>query len=531
MAYVSRSLEGRLAENLQVLPAVFVSGPRQAGKSTLVRHLAKTGSGWGYATFDDLATYAAATRDPEQFVERLAKPSIIDEVQLVPAVFRVLKRTIDELRAAGQGEANGLFLLTGSADALVVPELTNALVGRVAVLSLYPLSASEAFASGAPVINGWFDQEIEIQDLGADPRLSFGDVLHRATFPEISGAAESAAAAWFDGYLTSVLQRDVRQIVEVERTSELPNVLSVLAARAGGLLNDAECARDAKLSVTTFRRYRALMERLFLVTAVSPWHRNIGKRFVKSPKLYFTDTALLCHQLGVGIESLRRQNPSLFGRIFENFVATELIKQLSVTPGAALHHFRTHDGQEADFVIERRNGSVLGIEVKAGATVSADDFKGLEKLRAAAGDDFVRGIVLYTGTKTLPFGDRLFALPIEALWRFDMTIETDRELKYTNIADVFFWADYGRATRVRCVVPGKIIHDHFTDGATGPEATKAVKRHWNVIWPALQRKIREGRIETVAHDHGRVMVGGRVQEIPQVMLDARDFGSKDFRRA
>ena len=531
MTYISRSLEGRLAENLQMLPAVFVGGARQAGKSTLVKHLAQAGTGWGYATFDDIATFASATRDPEQFVERLKKPAIIDEVQLVPGVFRVLKRWIDELRAAGKGEANGLFLLTGSADALVVPELTDALVGRIAVLSLYPLSASEALASGTAVINGWFDQEIEISDLGTDPRQSIGNLLNRATFPEISGATEAATAAWFDGYLTSVLQRDVRQIVEVERTSELPNVLSVLASRTGGLLNDSDCARDAKLSVTTFRRYRALMERLFLVTAIPPWHRNIGKRFVKAPKLYFTDTALLCHQLGVGVQSLRRQNPSLFGRVLENFVATELIKQLSVTPGATLHHFRTHDGQEADFVIERRNSTLLGIEVKAGATVSADDFKGLEKLRAAAGDDFVRGIVLYAGAKTLPFGDRLIAMPIEGLWKFDMAIKTDGELKCVNMSDVFFWANYGRTTRVRCVVPGEVIRDHFADGATGPKAVRSVKRHWEVIWPALQRKIREGRIEIVAHDHEQAIDARRFQKELQVVLDARDFGNIDYRRA
>lgn len=416
MTYIHRALEPRLREALAVMPAVFVNGPRQAGKSTLARHLAEAGFDAHYVTFDNVATFAAAARDPEAFLRAFDKPVIIDEVQMVPGIFRALKLLIDERRTTAKTSANGRFLLTGSANVLALPELSQALVGRIAVLSLYPLSATEALADAKPVIDAWFDHKPPFSSIDRARASGLDAVIRRATFPEIAGAKPDAAALWFDGYLTALLQRDIKQLAEVENIPALPNIVKVLAARAGGLLNDADCARDAKLNTMTYRRYRALLQQLFLIALVPPWHRNVVKRVIKSPKLFFADTALLAHELGVDLPGLKQQNPPLFGRILENFVATELMKQLTAVSDGALHHFRTVDGKEVDFLVERRNGKLLGIEVKASSNVTAADFAGLQTLKAQAGKDFVRGIVLHLGKDTLPFGEDMFAMPLEALW-------------------------------------------------------------------------------------------------------------------
>ncbi len=407
---------------MPVMPIVFVNGPRQAGKSTLVRHLVEAGLKADYVTFDDITTFAAASSDAEGFLRRSKTPLIIDEVQLVPAIFRVLKVLVDEYRAGREHDANGRFLLTGSANVLTLPGLADALVGRMAVLSLYPLAACEVLGQGEPVVNGLFDGDIAASRRTALKDIkpvSLADAVHRATFPEISGAERRNADLWFDGYLTTLLQRDVRALADIENIPALPNILRLLAARASGLLNDADCARDAKLNTMTYRRYRNLLMQLFLFNLVPAWHRNIGKRLIKAPKLYFTDTALLCHQLGVDLETLERRDPGLFGRVLENFVASELIKQIGMISGTALYHFRTQDGHEVDFVLERRDGSILGIEVKSSSSVTRDDFADLDLLKQKSGKDFVRGIVLYRGRNAVSFADDMIALPLEYLWTPD----------------------------------------------------------------------------------------------------------------
>lgn len=524
MTYYNRISEATLREALAIMPAVFLNGPRQAGKSTLVQHLAGTFFPADYVTFDDVAVYAIASHDPEGFLRHFARPVILDEVQRVPEIFRALKLLIDEHRAKGKAQANGRFLLTGSANIMALPELANALVGRMAVLSLYPLSAGEAMGDGAPVINGWFDQEIAFSK-GADTsreKISVDEIIHRATFPEITGASRSQSALWFDGYLTTLLQRDVRDLAEIEKIPALPNIVKILAARAGGLLNDADCARDAKLNPMTYRRYRTLLQQLFLIMLVPPWYRNIGKRLVKSPKLFFTDTALLCHQLGVDVTGLSQQNPGLFGHVLENFVASELTKQMAALSDGALYHFRTQDDKEVDFIIERRNGALLGIEVKARSAVTPDDFTGLKVLKKQVGKDFVRGIVLYTGKDTIPFGDDMVAMPLDSLWTFNMKVSTDRDIRYSSdLMSYIFWAQYGDRTRIRCVVPQDVMNDHFLDKATPEQHRSSIIKHWNIIWPLFIRKITGGDIKVVRHEG---------QSIRQVILESQDFGRQDFRK-
>ncbi|MDD5585512.1 MAG: ATP-binding protein [Alphaproteobacteria bacterium] len=509
------------------MPAVFLNGPRQAGKSTLVRHIAQTYLKADYVTFDDITTLSAAANDPEGFLRQFTKPVIIDEVQMVPEIFRVLKLLIDERRAHDHAGAYGRFLLTGSANIMALPKLADALVGRMAVLSLFPFSAVESLGNGRPVINGWFDQEIAFKKgdaLKSDQR-AMGEIIHKTTYPEIATEPEKSSALWLDGYLTTLLQRDVRQLAEIEKIPALPNIVKILAARAGGLLNDADCARDAKLNAVTYRRYRTLLQQLFLITLVPPWYRNIGKRLVKSPKLFFADTALLCHQLGVNLESLQRQNPGLFGHVLENFVASELTKQLStIIDGGALYHYRTHDNKEVDFIIERRNGKLIGVEVKSRDSVGPDDFSGLKTLREHAGKNFSRGIVLYLGRDTVPFSDDMVAMPLESMWKFNMKISYDgKDEVYIDGYDgsVFFWANYGDNTRVRCRVLRKTIEDVFVPTTTEEQRLALIREHFDDMSPLFGRKIIDGQIDVVSE-------GGL--KVRQVTLTARDLASKNYRR-
>jgi uncharacterized protein len=512
MRYIQRHLQAVLCEALSRFPVVFINGPRQAGKSTLVKHLVDEGLPATYLTFDDSTVFTAASNDPEGFLRSFTGTLILDEVQLVPGIFRVLKLLVDEQRT------NGRFLLTGSANVLALPALSDALVGRMAVLTLYPFSAAETLGSGSPALNGLFDQE-----LPPGPVAGEGDAaVSRATFPEISGAARAVSDAWFNGYMTTLLQRDVRQLAEIEKLSALPNILNVLAPRATGLLNDADCARDAKINPMTYRRYRALLQQLFLISLVPPWFCNVGKRFVKSPKLFFTDTALLCHRLGVDFEGLPQRNPTLFGRLVENFVATELLKQISLLPDGTLHHFRTQNGKEVDFVVERRSGALIGIEVKSSAAVTAGDFAGLRVLKEAAGKDFRRGIVLYSGNHTVAFGDGMYAMPLSSLWSLNMDVNTDKDVRFVSNLDCYvFWADYGHRTRVRCLITRNTIDDYFHNNASEAQALTAIEKHWDVVWPIVRRKILDGRIEYIP---------GPGQTIRQVTLTPQDFGFKDFRK-
>lgn len=243
------------------------------------------------------------------------------------------------------------------------------------------------------------------------------DMITRSTYPEISKASLQTRSLWFEGYLTTILQRDVRNLAEIEKLSALPNLLRILAGRAGGLINDAEIARDAGLVHVTSRNYKTLLKMLFLSFEIEPWHRNVAKRLVKAPKGYLADTSLLCHLLNYDLETISRDRPEIFGHVLENYVATEFIKLIApLERRPKLLHFRASDNKEVDFVLEQTDGRLAAIEVKGRETLDRADFKGLEVLRELAGQDFKVGIVLYRRQDVIPFGDNLWAVPIGNLW-------------------------------------------------------------------------------------------------------------------
>jgi predicted AAA+ superfamily ATPase len=250
-----------------------------------------------------------------------------------------------------------------------------------------------------------------------DRGLSLIDAIKKATFPEVSTLTGEERRIWFDGYISSMLQRDVRQIAELEKISALPHLLSVLAARTGCLMNDSDIARDIDMNHVTAKFYRSILKLMFLTFDVRPWFRNIGKRLVKTPKGYLLDTTMICHLLDYNIDEIVKTKPELFGNLVENFVATEIIKQLSNSDiNAELYHFRTSDGKEVDFVLEKPDGSVFGIEVKKSESVTIQDFKGIKAFEELTGKDFAGGVVLYAGKDAVPFGKNLWAVPFFALW-------------------------------------------------------------------------------------------------------------------
>lgn len=280
MTHINRNVKESLLSLLKESPVVFLNGPRQAGKSTLVHNLSQNEFPAEYVTFDNTTQMAAAAHSPESYLTMRKGPLIIDEVQLVPEIFRALKLVVDDLRK----EANpvGRFLLTGSANIMALPRLSDALVGRMRILTLYPLAGAEITGGTGMFLDHLFNQDFT---KGTEEKVT--KMIQVATFPEVSQMKEGKR--WFDAYLTTILQRDIRALAEIEKLSTIPNLLRILAARAGNLLNDAEIARDAGLTAMTSKNYRTLVKMLFITFDISPWYRNIGKRLVKSPKTLIRD--------------------------------------------------------------------------------------------------------------------------------------------------------------------------------------------------------------------------------------------------
>lgn len=418
MDTVSRHITARLLDALNVSPVVFLNGARQSGKSTLVQHLRERIGGDGkaeYVSFDRPTQMAAASASPESFLSAYANTLIIDEVQLVPELFRALKIVVDETRLHDKAHANGRYLLTGSANILALPKLSDPLVGRMTVLTLYPFCTSEICGGKGNGLDRLLNFKFsKLQSL----QFTTAEAIQVATFPEIAGKDANERAIWFDGYISTILQRDVRSLAELEKIASLPTLLRILASRAGGLMNDADIARDVGLNPVTSKFYRNILKMMFLHFEVSPWYRNIGKRLVKSPKGYLTDTLMLCYLLDLDPARMRQSNPVLYGHVVENFVATELTKLLTFSETRArLFHFRTSDGKEVDFVLEKPDGSIFAIEVKHSESVTMHDFKGIQTLAELSGKDFSGGVVLYTGNEAVPFGKNLWAAPIHILWQ------------------------------------------------------------------------------------------------------------------
>jgi hypothetical protein len=393
-------------------PAVLLHGARQTGKSTLAAALSATEHTARYLTLDDAAVLAAARTDPTGFIDGLTGSVVLDEIQRAPELLLPIKASVDRDRRPGR------FLLTGSANVLLLPRVADTLVGRLEVLTLWPLSQGEIEGRRERFIDTVFSDLLPSLDREEERWVRVLDRMARGGYPEVLvQESEDRRGAWFASYITTLLQRDVRDIANIDGLTALPRLLSLLATRSASLLNVADISRSAGLPMTTLKRYLALLEMSFLVQLLPPWFANLGKRLVKTSKLYVVDSGLLAHLLGVTGERLALDS-TLTGPLLESFVVMELRKQLawsSTRPG--LFYFRTSAGHEVDVVLEARGGKLVAVEVKASATIGPGDFKSLRSFAEATGKRFHRGVLLYAGAEAVPFGPRLHALPVSALWR------------------------------------------------------------------------------------------------------------------
>ena len=406
---IRRNIESAVHQALADTPVVLLNGPRQTGKTTLAQMMTEK-AGTRYFSLDDAATLASAAGDPAGFVRNLSGPVVIDEIQKAPDLFPAIKLAVDQDRQPGR------FLLTGSANVMTLPRLSESLAGRMEIIPLFPFSAGELAGQHEGFLKRLFDGTIaKTKPISVKDDLPAR--LVRGGYPEaVQRQSDDRRATWFASYLSTILQRDVRDLARVDALHSLPNLLKLLAARVSGLLNLADVSRDAGLPHTTLVRHLALLETVFLVHRLPAWSPNLGKRLVKAPKLHLVDSGFACHLIGADARRLAEDRP-LLGRLLETFVVGELRKQLSWTDRqTALFHFRTAAGSEVDVVLEKADGTVAALEIKAGVTVGASDFSALQALRDQLGSRFSAGGVLYLGDQVVPFGDKLTLVPLPALW-------------------------------------------------------------------------------------------------------------------
>lgn len=404
-----RFVQPRLEEALADTPVVLVHGPRQCGKTTLAQAVGEA-RGYAYFTFDDDTVRAAATADPVGFVGDLPERVILDEVQRVPGLFSSLKSAVDRRRLPGR------FLLTGSSNVLLVPQLSDSLAGRLGIIRLHPLAQCELAGREPRFLERLFDGAFTVQKA---ERLGW-DLAERIVAggfpPALARATSRRRHAWYRDYIDTLLQRDVRDLARISALDVLPRLLALAAGQTARLINVTDLAGPFHLSRPTIREYLTLLERLFLLEELPPWHSNRMSRLIKTPKLHIGDTGVASALLGLDVDGLRRDR-AVYGQLLESFVFQELRREASWhADEIRFHHFRNKDGVEVDIVLERHAGQVAGIEVKAAATVTSADFNGLRKLQAAVGGRFAAGVVLYDGELSASFGDRLYAVPIRSLW-------------------------------------------------------------------------------------------------------------------
>jgi len=407
-ALIPRHAARQVATALADTPVVMVNGPRQCGKTTLVRGFAVHGR--RYISLDDETALTAARDDPVGFLRPVDRV-ILDEVQRAPELLRAIKLSVDQDRRPGR------FLLTGSADLLTLPTVSDSLAGRMEVVTLWPLSQSElGRITGRFVDQAFARMAPESFESAADAKLVQRAL--RGGYPEMLRRADPARRRnWARDYIAAIVQRDVRDISSIERLDVLPRLLRILAQHSGQLTNFARLGGQIGLDEKTARRYLGVLEQLFLVRRLEPWHSNRLSRLVKTPKLQFLDSGLLAALLGVTPERVAGDRSAL-GVLLETFAFTEVLKMAAVGGRpVALYHYRDKDQNEVDIVIEDDSGGVVGIEIKASATVRPADFAGLRKLAGAAGRNFRTGVVLHDGDAVIGFGDHLFAAPLSCLWR------------------------------------------------------------------------------------------------------------------
>ncbi|MGQ0836486.1 MAG: ATP-binding protein [Gammaproteobacteria bacterium] len=403
-----RFIEHRVREALSDTRVVMISGPRQSGKTTLAEKLAD--ARMPFLTLDDQTTLETVRGDPVGFIRGLDR-AVIDEIQRAPQVLLAIKRSVDTDKRPGR------FLLTGSANLMTLPQVADSLAGRMEIAELLPLSQSElrrrpcdflervlqgkSPTVGEPVVGAELVRRVVS---GGYP-----EALQRTSWPR--------RQKWFLDYARAVIERDVRDIAQIEHTRQMPRLLRILAQHSGRLVNYSSIGAPLGIGHVTTQKYTGVLEQLFLIKTLQPWYTNELKRLVKTPKLHFLDSGLLTALRNLSAARLESDRMA-FGAMLETFVLAELLKLASwSSERLEFFHFRDRYDNEVDILIEDPRGHVVGIEVKAAATVTGADFSSMRKLAEACGKRFTLGLVLYDHDTVVPFGERLFAAPISTLWK------------------------------------------------------------------------------------------------------------------
>ncbi len=407
----ARSLIVAIREAMLDTPVICLLGPRQCGKSTLAMTLEQDRA---YISLDEASYHRAATEDPDGFIGRLAERVTLDEVQRVPALMMAIKRSVDKNRKPGR------FILTGSANLLLLPGIQESLAGRMEIVPLQPLTESEKDRNPGDFLRQFLDGSIRsapVMGERDDPAsLDLPVRLVSGGYPEALTRSPARARQWHRQYVKSIMDRDVNDIARVKDSGDVGRLLELLALRTGTLMNALSLAKELGLHRETVDHYLAILQRLFLLRVLPCWHRHPGKRLLKTPKVYLVDNGLAATfaSLSAGDWLERRDQ---MGRLLESFVVQQVIAQAAWTdPDLRFWHYRDKDQVEVDLVISRGE-KVWGIEVKASRSVSAKDGRGLDRLADQCGKDFQGGCVLYDGWDVLPMaGSRHVAVPLRKLW-------------------------------------------------------------------------------------------------------------------
>lgn len=404
-----RLIRPRILEALDDTRVVMVMGARQVGKSTLTRSIAETEHRADILSLDDRTTRAAAIQDPTSFVAALERPALIDEVQRSPDLLLAIKDVVD------RDQRPGRFLLTGSANVLTHPKVADALTGRMETIQLWPLAESEVEQGNGRLVDTLFSGHApRIEDAPVGMQAVVGR-LARGGYPEARRREGRRRLRWYESYLETTFDRDLRDLSEARRLDEMPRLLRLVAAQAANLFSARSVAGRLAIDHKTVASYVELLETVFLVRRIPPWRPGLGSREVHTPKIYVVDSGLFAYLVGADANRIATDQ-QVRGKALENFVAMETLRQLGWAETSARQFHYRDDRDEIDVVLENVAGELVAIEVKAAATVDPSDYRVLSKLRDARRGTFVAGAVLYTGPRTIPLSERIWAVPLSSLW-------------------------------------------------------------------------------------------------------------------
>jgi len=417
-----RHLSSSLGEALDASRVVVLHGPRQSGKSTLARRVAAERGG-AYVTLDDDDVLAVALDDPHAFLRAFRPPMVIDEVQRAgDRLVRALKIAVDD-----GTNATGRFLLTGSSNFLTVPTISESLAGRAVILTLWPFSQAELRESAEQcphnVVEQWFEDDVAPRRAASSgtSRTDYLAMTCVGGFPEVQRLSAAGRQRWFSAYAETVVSRDIAQLGDIRRAALLPLVLRLAAAQTSGELNVSRWADQLGADRGTVQSYLGWLRTVFLVHELPSWRRNRTARVVRRPKLHIADSGLAAGLLGLTEDAVASLNHPMTGPLLETFAVNEIIRLCAASEmPVSLHHYRDSSQHEVDLVIERSDGAVVAVEIKATSSPRADDLRNLTRFRdqldAVEPGSLRAGVLLHTGANTLPQGDRLLSASLDTLW-------------------------------------------------------------------------------------------------------------------